>query len=273
MIIRTHKSTENPYVMISKIMLYDKELSLKAKGLLCFLLSKPDNWQIYVAQLAQDLKENKDTIAGILNELISNGYLKREQIRESGKIVGYDYTIYETKQTETQETVSETTVSEETGSGFFRSTNIDLVINDQTKEGGEESPPLAEVFQKIHQEGRTQYRRFEISSAHKKRLETWIEKAGPDFVLKVFRDDFVRMKGDKFNIPNIFDDIFPMLEKAWTDEGEILKRVLSEKKEEPPAALKPETPVPIERPTLTPHQKAEIQNLLQNMRQKFGAVA
>ena len=57
MIIRFKKDTDNPYVMIRKEMLLDKALSLKAKGLLAFLLSKPDDWQIYLDKLEQGAKD------------------------------------------------------------------------------------------------------------------------------------------------------------------------------------------------------------------------
>ena len=96
-IIRTKKGNrDHPWVVIDKRMLLDKELSLKAKGLLAFLLSKPDDWQVYIRALANELKESKDTIAGIINELIAHRYVKRKQLRNAkGEIEGYEYTIYE----------------------------------------------------------------------------------------------------------------------------------------------------------------------------------
>ena len=97
MIIRVKKDADHPYVMIATEMLKDSSLSLKAKGLLCFLLSKPDDWQIYVRQLAGNLQESKNTIANILNELIGKGYCKRERRHDKAKgtFSGYDYTVYE----------------------------------------------------------------------------------------------------------------------------------------------------------------------------------
>ena len=98
-IIRVKKDKNHPYVMIKKDTLRDPELSLKAKGLMAFLLSKPDDWEIYAGQLATELAEHRQTVGRIIKELIKAGYCKRESQRTGkGKYFGYEYTIYEEKQ-------------------------------------------------------------------------------------------------------------------------------------------------------------------------------
>ena len=100
LIYKAKKDAEHPYVMILRETLYDSNLSLKAKGLLCFILSKPDDWHIYVRSLSQELKEDKNTIARILNELIEHGYcLRQTQSRNvQGQYIGYDYIFFESKE-------------------------------------------------------------------------------------------------------------------------------------------------------------------------------
>ena len=83
------------YTAISNYHLRDKELSLKAKGLLSLMLSLPTNWDYSVRGLAEICKENKDTINGILNELEQNNYLIRKRIYVNGKISEWEYNIYE----------------------------------------------------------------------------------------------------------------------------------------------------------------------------------
>ena len=96
LIYRSTKDKEHPYVMVLRETLYDKNLSLKAKGLLCFILSKPTDWQIYVIALAKELKESKNTIASTLKELIDTGYCVRKyHVRTEGKFNGFDYIIFE----------------------------------------------------------------------------------------------------------------------------------------------------------------------------------
>lgn len=49
-IYRIHK--EDNFVIIDKAFLLNEEISLKAKGLLALLLSYPDNWQFYKAEIS-----------------------------------------------------------------------------------------------------------------------------------------------------------------------------------------------------------------------------
>jgi len=47
--IRVEKSTN--YTTINNEFIFNKDLSLKAKGLLCHLLALPNDWKLYVAHL------------------------------------------------------------------------------------------------------------------------------------------------------------------------------------------------------------------------------
>lgn len=85
------------YTTISNYHLQDKELSLKAKGLLSVMLSLPKDWDYSVRGLTQICKETKDTINSILNELEENNYLERKRIYSNGKISYWEYNIYESK--------------------------------------------------------------------------------------------------------------------------------------------------------------------------------
>lgn len=78
------------------------DMSWQAKGLLCYLLSRPDNWRVSVEHLAQYTRTSerptrRDGVYGLLNELSKLGYVERRVIRdESGKMNGYDYIIHDT---------------------------------------------------------------------------------------------------------------------------------------------------------------------------------
>jgi len=87
---------ENPFVTIDKTCLKDERLSWKAKGLLCYLLSLPDDWEIYVNELKSHASDGRDSTAAALKELIKYGYAIRDYNRdEEGKIRGYIYQIFE----------------------------------------------------------------------------------------------------------------------------------------------------------------------------------
>lgn len=92
-IFRINKNKD--YTTMSNFHLRDRNLSLKAKGLLSLMLSLPEDWDYSVKGLEQICKETKDTINGILNELEENGYLTRKRIYTNGRISDWEYNIYE----------------------------------------------------------------------------------------------------------------------------------------------------------------------------------
>lgn len=98
-IIRVNK-TKN-YTVMSNIHLKEKEMSLKAKGLLSVMLSVSDDWNFSIAGLAAICKENETAIKSALNELKQFGYLvvtkKCPSETESGRIE-YEYNVYEQPQ-------------------------------------------------------------------------------------------------------------------------------------------------------------------------------
>lgn len=86
----------NNYTVMSNYHLRDKNLSYKAKGLLSFMLSLPDNWDYSMRGLEKISKENIKAIRTILQELEKNKYLVRTRKQgEHGRFY-YDYSIYET---------------------------------------------------------------------------------------------------------------------------------------------------------------------------------
>ena len=95
-IFRKAKSPEHPYVMISKSVITDINLSLKAKGLMCFLLGLPDDWSINLTDIAKRNSDGITTIRNITNELIRAGYIQRERKRTNqGKFEKTTYIVHE----------------------------------------------------------------------------------------------------------------------------------------------------------------------------------
>ena len=99
MVIRIEKNKD--YTTMSNCHLRDKDLSLKAKGLMSLMLSLPENWNYSVDGLVSICKENATCIESTLKELKSCGYLKvfkkLPNETESGRIE-YEYVLYEQKQ-------------------------------------------------------------------------------------------------------------------------------------------------------------------------------
>ena len=98
-VYRVHK-TKN-YTVMSNEHLMDKDMSLKAKGLLSVMLALPENWDYSINGLCSISRENVGAIKSTLSELRDLGYLvvtkKMPNETQSGRIE-YQYDIYETKQ-------------------------------------------------------------------------------------------------------------------------------------------------------------------------------
>ena len=99
--IRVEKNKN--FTTINNEFIFNKNLSLKAKGLLCHLLALPNDWRLYVEEVEKWSTDGKSAIYSAFKELTSNGYMKREQKREKGKIVSWDYIVYEKPYTDFQE--------------------------------------------------------------------------------------------------------------------------------------------------------------------------
>ena len=99
--IRVEKNKN--FTTINNEFIFNKNLSLKAKGLLCHLLALPNDWRLYVEEVEKWSTDGKSAIYSAFKELTSNGYMKREQKREKGKIVSWDYIVYEKPHTDFQE--------------------------------------------------------------------------------------------------------------------------------------------------------------------------
>jgi len=66
----------------------DEHLSIEAKGVLGYLLSRPHNWNVRLAQVGRVLNIGKDRLQGIFRQLIEAGYVTREQRRTEGGVFG-----------------------------------------------------------------------------------------------------------------------------------------------------------------------------------------
>lgn len=99
-IIRVEKTTKN-FVIINKIFLNDNRLSFKAKGIMTYLLSKPDDWKVMVHELIEASSDGKTAVRSALKELEQYGYYKKYPVRtEDGKRIDHwESVVYESPQT------------------------------------------------------------------------------------------------------------------------------------------------------------------------------
>lgn len=98
-LFRVHKTKD--FTIMSNTHFKEREMSLKAKGLLSLMLSLPDDWSYNIKGLCALSKDGKDSVMSALSELEKFGYLTRTRETDSkGRFSGVRYDIFETPQHE-----------------------------------------------------------------------------------------------------------------------------------------------------------------------------
>lgn len=93
-IFRIHHDAD--FTMIANSLLNDARVSFKAKGVLCFLLSKPTEWRTSRRHLMHVGRDGQASIASALQELAAAGYVSYEAERgPDGRLLGWAWHIYE----------------------------------------------------------------------------------------------------------------------------------------------------------------------------------
>lgn len=84
------------YTVMSNHHLQDERLTLKAKGLLCYILSLPEDWDYKMTGLAAKHPDGITAIRSCINQLEKAGYIRRRQTTSSkGQFSKNEYFVYE----------------------------------------------------------------------------------------------------------------------------------------------------------------------------------
>lgn len=92
-IFRVIKDRENPYVMLDKRIVENPELTWGAKGLLSYLLSRPNNWSINITDLVNRSPDKEFCVRGLVKELRLAGYIHMSRPKDERGLLGA--TLYE----------------------------------------------------------------------------------------------------------------------------------------------------------------------------------
>lgn len=86
---------ETDFTQLPNDMLQRADLSWKAKGLLAYLISLPDDWVVYRAELQNHAKDGREATDNAFNELIKHGYIQVVPMREvgTGRFLGNRYNV------------------------------------------------------------------------------------------------------------------------------------------------------------------------------------
>lgn len=96
--IKRSKRSDN-FTIIDNEILQRSDITWKAKGILCYLLSLPDDWEVYKTELPNHSKDGYDSTVTGFNELVSKGYITERRARkEDGSFDGMDYEVFDKPQ-------------------------------------------------------------------------------------------------------------------------------------------------------------------------------
>lgn len=147
-VFRVYKESGN-FVTVHKSFIHDENLSWKAKGILLYLLSRPDDWQIYETEL---VRHSTDGLSGLktgIKELEKVGYIQRTRKRDDkGRLKEYEYAVYEKPIHIRFSNVGKTYIGK-TNVGKSHTTNNNSTNNKNTNN---ETGDTSQIFQLVSKE-------------------------------------------------------------------------------------------------------------------------
>jgi len=95
MIIRIRRHGR-PFTVVDNALLEDGRLSFKAKGLLAYLLSRPQGWRACRKHLAKVGTDRATAVASAIAELRRLGYVELRRLRgDDGTLAGTEVCVHE----------------------------------------------------------------------------------------------------------------------------------------------------------------------------------
>lgn len=142
-VFRVYKESGN-FVTVHKKFIHDDNLSWKAKGILLYLLSRPDDWRIYETELNKHSSDGRDSLRTGIKELEQAGYIHRTRRRnEKGQLREYEYQVFEQPNQIGKTYVGKTNI------GKSNTTNNNSTNNNNTNN---ETGDTSQIFQLVSKE-------------------------------------------------------------------------------------------------------------------------
>ena len=79
------KDGSRPYFRVSAELMQDSSLTFEARGMMGYLLSRPDDWTVLVPDLIKSSPSGAAKTRRIIKELVERGFLVREWEHEKGQ--------------------------------------------------------------------------------------------------------------------------------------------------------------------------------------------
>ncbi len=138
--VRVEKKSK--YTQIDNNLIRNRNLSLKAKGLLIYMLSLPDDWDYTISGLSAECKEGKSSIRSAIDELMKHRYITRSLVRGAGGLLdGYEYVVYEEQQPLCENRMTDNRTSENHTQQIKDLTNKEETNSPYSPPAGDAPPP------------------------------------------------------------------------------------------------------------------------------------
>lgn len=93
----------DPFARIPNVLLCDPSLTWKAKGILCYLLSKPDYWQARERDIEQRGADGATAVSSGLKEIRQAGYAQLVRVVNKGQVVEWRLLVSDSKEFDPKE--------------------------------------------------------------------------------------------------------------------------------------------------------------------------
>lgn len=104
-IVRVEKNSN--YTVLHRAALNDKRLSWKAKGIIAYMLSMPDDWVFYMDELMTHSTDGEKAFRSGFKELKVYGYVRRFPVYEDKKIIRWETVVFESPNVQEENLLSQ----------------------------------------------------------------------------------------------------------------------------------------------------------------------
>lgn len=203
-IIRVAKN--NNYVVMNRTALNDKRLSWKAKGIMAYLLSMPDDWVFYMEELQSHSTDGKASFQSGFKELKDCGYVERRPVREGQRIKEWETIVHEIPVNPLQPDFQEVGFQEVENQQLL-STDINQVLNKPNTKNTNISTSSISSISKYYAE------RIEpLTRSQEQQLKKWTTKIDDAVIYKAIEKIEEHCPDNPFAY-------FVSLLRNWSDKG------------------------------------------------------
>lgn len=218
------------FVCLSNKLAQNNKLSLRARGLMAYLLSLPDHWQVHINHLVKEMKEGRHVIRETLQELKEAGYVHHLKL---GFKDGWQYFVFEDPHTEEQfkEFLRTIRFSNSSDSEQFEDRPLDNT-NSPRNPLPERNPPLTPPEEK-----KPKREEEDFSSKRKDKIqriaEKWAAEGRPQKVIdRTVQKYYEQPRGEVKNIPRWMETVYEQQKEAGEgDELFEMRRKFARKRE------------------------------------------